>query len=76
MVSLNVTVHVVVPAGSPVAVTTGRRVIELSELTVTLAFQFASPRFQVLVPLVAPLQLKVTLLTLVKLVPVAERVAT
>ena len=43
MLSVNVTVQVVVPAGSPADVTTGRKVIELSELTVTLLFQFVIP---------------------------------
>jgi hypothetical protein len=76
VVSLNVTVHVTVPDQLGfVSTTLGHRVMEVSELTVTLAFQFVSPLFQVALPLTAPLQVNATWLTLLKLVPLAESVA-
>jgi hypothetical protein len=77
-VSRNVTVHVHVLDWVPVSLesTWGLRVIEVSELTVTPAFHLLSPLFQVLVPLSGPLQVNVTCVTLVKLVPVASSLAT
>ena len=75
MVSVNVTYHVQVPVGSPAAVTTGRMVMEVSELTVTLEIQFASFRNQATLPLFAPTHVKVTWLTLLKLLPLAESIA-
>ena len=77
VVSLSVTVqlHVLDWVPLSLASTLGRKVIEVSELTVTLLFQLASPLSQVLLPLSGPLQLNVTRLTLLKLAPVAESVA-
>ncbi|HYC36642.1 MAG TPA: hypothetical protein VEC19_09490 [Usitatibacter sp.] len=58
------TVQVVVPEGSPTAATVGWIVMLVALLTSTLPFQLLSPLFQVALPLVAPLQTKLTRLTL------------
>ena len=76
VVSLKVTVHVTVPDQvGLVSTTLGRKVIEVSEWTVTLLFQSLVPLSQITLPLAAPLQVNVTRLTLLKLVPPAESVA-
>ena len=77
MVSLNVTVQVHVLDWVPLSLysTLGRKVMEASELTVTLLFQSLPPLSQISVPLSGPLQVNVTRLTLLKLVPLAESVA-
>jgi hypothetical protein len=77
VVSLNVTVQLHVLVWVPLSLynTLGIKVMEVSELTVNLAFQVLSPLFQVLLPLSGPLQVNVTWLTLLKLVPVAVSVA-
>jgi hypothetical protein len=76
VVSVSVTVQLAVPDHvAPVPTTRGRKVMELSELRVNLALQFASPLFQMAFPLTAPLQIKATWLTLLKLAPTAESVA-
>jgi hypothetical protein len=60
---------------SPVRVTTGLSVSELSEFTETLPFQFESPRFQIHGPaFVAPVCVNVTLLTFVNPEPAAVSV--
>jgi hypothetical protein len=49
--------------------------MEVSELTVTLLFQSLPPLSQVCMPLSGPLQANVTRLTLLKLAPPAESMA-
>jgi hypothetical protein len=77
VVSLSVTVQVHVLDWVPLSLysTLGIKVIEVAELTVTLAFQLLSALFQVLLPLSGPLQVNVTWLTFWKLLPVAVSVA-
>src|SRR5438477_82355 len=67
--SVSVTVQVVVPAGSPASVTVGRRDTELSCVWSSVVCSFDLFLFQVADPLVAPLQLKTTFVTLLKLLP-------
>jgi len=76
VVSLNVTVHATVPDQvGYVSTTLGLKVMEVSELTVTLLFQSLPPLSQTVLPLAAPVQLNVTRFTLLKFVPMAESVA-
>jgi len=76
VVSLKVTVQVTVPDQvGLVSTTLGRKVIDTSEWTVTLLFQSLVPLSQITLPLAAPLQVNVTRLTLLKLMPLAESVA-
>ena len=74
VVSVKVTVQVLVPPGSPTAVTTGCKVMTLSERIAAFAFQFASPFSHVWMPLTDPLHVKVILFTLLKLLPLADSV--
>jgi len=72
--SVRVIIHVLVPVGSPFAVTTGCRVMELSELITTLLFHFESFFSQVAAPFTDPLHVKSILLISVKLLPVTTSV--
>ena len=76
VVSLKVMVHVTVPDQvGLVSTTLGLRVRDVSELIVTFAAQLLSPLFQVTLPLAAPVQVDVIWVTLLKLLPTADMLA-
>ena len=76
LLSVSVTVQSSLPVHvGLVSTTRGCRVIDVSELTVTLSVQLLLPRFQLALPVSAPLQEKDTFVTLLKLAPAAASVA-